>query len=68
MATGENRYQARGDSFGNVSSTSTVSMSDVYTQAADRSITAAKQYAASSVEQTTLGNTQTLAFGIQTVG
>lgn len=67
MATGENRYQARADSFGNVSSTSTVSMSDVYTQAADRSITAAKQYAASSVEQTTLGNTQTLAFGLQTV-
>lgn len=68
MATGENRYQARADSFGNVSSTSTVSMSDVYTQQADRSITAAKQYAASSVEQTTLGNTQTLAFGLQTVG
>ncbi|HID8629166.1 TPA: conjugal transfer protein TraG N-terminal domain-containing protein [Neisseria meningitidis] len=67
MATGENRYQGRGDSFGNVSSTSTVSMSDVYTQAADRSTTAAKQYAASSVEQTTLGNTQTLAFGLQTV-
>lgn len=68
MATGENRYQARADSFGNISSTSTVSMSDVYTQAADRSITAAKQYAASSVEQTTVGNTQTLAFGLQTVG
>lgn len=68
MATGENRYQGRADSFGNVSSTSTVSMSDVYTQAADRSTTAAKQYAASSVEQTTLGNTQTLAFGLQTVG
>lgn len=68
MATGESRYQARADSFGNVSSTSTVSMSDVYTQAADRSTTAAKQYAASSVEQTTLGNTQTLAFGLQTVG
>ncbi|MBW3957259.1 conjugal transfer protein TraG [Neisseria meningitidis] len=67
MATGENRYQARADSFGNISSTSTVSTSDVYTQAADRSITAAKQYAASSVEQTTVGNTQTLAFGIQTV-
>ena len=68
MATGESRYQGRADSFGNVSSTSTVSMSDVYTQAADRSTTAAKQYAASSVEQTTLGNTQTLAFGLQTVG
>jgi len=68
LQTGENRYQGRGDSFGNVSSTSTVSMSDVYTQAADRSTTAAKQYAASSVEQTTLGNTQTLAFGLQTVG
>lgn len=68
MATGENRYQARADSFGNISSTSTVSMSDVYTQAADRSITAAKQYAASSVEQTTVGNTQTLAFGLQTIG
>lgn len=68
LQTGENRYQGRGDSFGNISSTSTVSMSDVYTQAADRSITAAKQYAASSVEQTTLGNTQTLAFGLQTVG
>lgn len=63
-ANGNSRYQSRNDQYP-ITPTATISQSDSYSMAADRSVTAGRQQMATAQESYSLGSAQTLAWASQ---